>query len=166
MKKIDKTIQLRGRYHAKIRIPKAIQNHYGGKTVHQESLKTSDPKEAEKKVRAILAVMDAHHDKHTAEESWQALARTLPSDQKALLDGAGGLSGLLKKFEAGKTALAFMEASGPTDVDPFEVEGGDVDGGEVRYIQRDGTVLRDNTPPTKILTDNVIHPDELQIQSV
>jgi len=40
---------------------------YGGKVFYQKSLKTSDPKTAEKEVRAILAVMDAQLDQAKAE---------------------------------------------------------------------------------------------------
>lgn len=115
MQKITHTIILRGRYQAKIRIPKGIQKLYGGKVFYQKSLKTSDPKTAEKEVRAILAVMDAQLDQAKAEAGWLALARNLPADQRALLEGAGGLPGLLKQFERGKAALKFIDAGAPAD---------------------------------------------------
>ncbi|SFL57580.1 site-specific integrase [Shimia aestuarii] len=111
--KIEGTIQLRGRYQAKIRVPEEIRKHWDGKEVYQKSLKTSDPKTAEKEVRAIRAIMDAQLEQSKAEEGWRALARHLPPDQKALLDRAGGLSGLLKQFQDGKDALAFMAAGEP-----------------------------------------------------
>lgn len=90
---------MRGRFQAKIRVPEAIRKHYGGKDVIQKSLKTSDPNEAEKGVRAIRAIMDSQLERAKAEKGWQALARHLPPDQKALLDDAGGLSGLLKQLQ-------------------------------------------------------------------
>jgi len=43
------------------------------------------------------------------------LARNLPADQRALLEGAGGLPGLLRQFERGKAALKFIDAGAPAD---------------------------------------------------
>ncbi len=111
--KVPDTIQRHGKYHAKIRVPKPIQKHWGGKAVYQQSLKTSDPKTAEKEVRRIRAIMDAELDQAKAEESRKALSRNLPPDQRALLDDAGGLSGLIEEFYSGKRALAFLRASEP-----------------------------------------------------
>ena len=122
LQKVDGTIQLRGRYHAKIRVPEAIRKHWKGRDVHQKALKTSDPRTAEKEVRAIRAIMDAQLEQAKAEEGWQALARHLPPDQKDLLDGAGGLSGLLAEFGRGKAKLAFMAAGAPADAGAFDIE--------------------------------------------
>lgn len=72
--KVEGTIQLRGRYQAKIRVPEPIQKHWGDKPVYQKSLKTSDAATAEKEVRAIRAIMDAQMAQAKAEEGWQALA--------------------------------------------------------------------------------------------
>jgi hypothetical protein len=118
--KVPGTIQKAGRYHAKIRVPESIQEDWGGKEVYQKSLKTSDPRTAEKEVRAIRAIMDAQLEQAKAEEGWKALALHLPPDQKALLDNAGGLSGLLRQFEAGKQAQTFMQAG-----EPFELLDGE-----------------------------------------
>jgi len=158
--KVEGTIQLRGRYQAKIRVPEQIQEHWGGKPIYQKSLKTSDPATAEKEVRAIRAVMDAQMNQAKAEEGWQALARNLPPDQKALLDSAGGLSGLLTEFERGRKALAFMQAGMPSDAGRI-----DVDGGEVEHVKGDTFVIqKTGSPPSKVLTDQVADPEELQIQ--
>jgi len=143
--KVSDTIQRNGRYQAKIRVPEAIRKHWDGKDVHQKSLRTSDPKVAEKEVRRIRAIMDAQLEQAKAEEGWQALARHLPPDQKALLDGAGGLSGLKKQFGDGKAALALMAAGAPADADTFDIQDGP-----------DGA-------PVKVVTDNVSDPEELQI---
>ncbi|TMV06312.1 site-specific integrase [Ruegeria sediminis] len=157
--KVTGTIQLRGRYHAKIRVPAELKDQYDGKEFYQKSLKTSDPRTAEKEVRAILAVMDAQKDKAKAEEGWKALARNLPPDQRALLDNAGGLSGLLKQFQDGKRALAFMQAGAPADAGSTDIEGG-----EVEYIRGDSFVVqRTGAPPTKVVTDNVTDQEELQV---
>ncbi|NOD83775.1 site-specific integrase [Ruegeria sp. HKCCD6119] len=144
--RVDGTIQLRGRYHAKIRVPEAIRKHWRGKDVYQKSLKTSDPKIAEKEVRAIRAIMDAQQDQAKAEDGWRALARHLPPDQKALLDKAGGLSGLLGEFEQSKKALAFFEAGKPADAGAFDVEVGP------------------KGAPSKVLINEFADPEELQIQ--
>jgi len=85
---------------------------YDGKEMHRRSLKTSDPKAAEKEVRSIRAIMDTQLEQHKAEQGLQALAKHLSADQRGLLDAAGGLSGLLKQFERGNTALTFMKAGG------------------------------------------------------
>ncbi|GAA6198690.1 hypothetical protein NBRC116598_41350 [Pseudophaeobacter arcticus] len=152
--KVDHTIRLRGRYHAKIRVPEAIRKHWNGKDVYQKSLKTSDPKVAEKEVRRIRAIMDTQAEQAKAEEGWQALARHLPPDQKALLDGAGGLSGLLKQFQDGKAALAFMAAGTPADAGGIEF-----DDGPIGYVF--GTPYE--TPPVKVVTDNYTVSEELQV---
>ncbi|MDO6800442.1 site-specific integrase [Shimia thalassica] len=143
--KVDYTIQLRGRYQAKIRVPEKIRKHWDGQEVYQKSLKTSDPKIAEKEVRRLRAIMDTQLEQAKAEEGWQALARHLPPDQKALLDGAGGLSGLIKQFQDGKAALAFIEAGAPADAGTFDMEDGP-----------DGA-------PVKVLTDIFTNPEELQV---
>lgn len=56
---VEGTIQLRGRYHAKLRVPQEIRGFWDGKEIYQKSLKTSDPKTAEKEIRALKAIMDA-----------------------------------------------------------------------------------------------------------
>lgn len=145
--KVEGTIQLRGRYHAKIRVPEPIQKHWGGKPVCQKSLKTSDPATAEKEVRAIRAIMDAQVSQAKAEEGWKALARNLPPDQKALLE-SGGLSGLMAEFERGKVALTFMQASAPAIAGHTDIE---------------------DTPsgPSKVVTDQSTtddQPEELAIE--
>jgi|GEM_PF-1690902 len=144
--KVEGTIQLRGRYQAKIRVPEPIQKHWGGKPIYQKSLKTSDPAAAEKEVRAIRAIMDAQMSQAKAEEGWQALARNLPPDQKALLDAAGGLSGLLTEFERGRKALAFLQAGTPADAGQFDIEEGP-----------DGA-------PVKVVTDQFTDSEELAIE--
>lgn len=157
--KVSGTIQLRGRYHAKIRVPAALKDLYDGKEFYQKSLRTSDAKTAEKEVRAILAVMDAQLDQAKAEEGWRALARHLPPDQRALLDKAGGLSGLLEEFEQSKKALAFLEAGKPADAGTFDIEGGEVD-----YVKGDSFIVqKTGAPPSKVLIDEVANPEELQV---
>lgn len=106
------TIQLRERYHARIRVPKAIREHWNGKTVHQASLGTADPEAAAEEVRAITAIMDAQKKMAKAKEGIEALARNLPPDQKALLDEAGGTRALKKQFERSKLRANVVEILG------------------------------------------------------
>lgn len=110
--RVEGTIQLRGKYHAKLRINERIRQHYGGKDVFQKSLKTSDPRTAEKEVRALRTIMDAQIDKERATEGIEALARNLPPDQRSLLDGAGGVEGLKEQFERGKLRAIVVETLG------------------------------------------------------
>ncbi|WP_298845998.1 hypothetical protein [uncultured Ruegeria sp.] len=146
MKKVADTIQLRGRYHVKIAIPESIRGHWAGKDVYQKSTRSTDPVAAAKEARRIRAIMDAQLEQAKAEEGWRALARHLPSDQKALLDNAGGLSGLLKEYERDKKALAFIEAGKPADAGEFDIEDGP-----------DGS-------PRKVVIDHFADPEELQMQ--
>ena len=111
--KVEGTIQLRGKYHAKIRVPDAIQKHWDKRAVYQKSLKTSDPKTAEREVRRIRSMMDAQLEAAQAEESLTALKKHLPPDQRALLEKAGSIESLAKAFERGRDALAFMAAGRP-----------------------------------------------------
>ncbi len=146
MKKVADTIQLRGRYHVKIAIPESIRGHWAGKDVYQKSTKSADPVAAAREARRIRAIMDAQLEQAKAEEGWRALARHLPPDQKALLENAGGLSGLLKEYERDKKALALIEAGKPADAGEFDIEDGP-----------DGS-------PRKVVIDQFADPEELQIQ--
>ena len=65
--KVEGTIQLRGKYHAKIRVPKPIRAQWNGKETHQESLRTSDPKTAADRVGTIVAIMNAQLEKARVE---------------------------------------------------------------------------------------------------
>ncbi|MFW8594960.1 DUF6538 domain-containing protein [Cribrihabitans neustonicus] len=145
--KVEGTIQKNGRYHSNIRVPEPIRKLYGGKEMLRRSLKTADPRTAEKEVRALRAIMDAQLDQAKAEEGWRALARHLPPDQRALLDAAGGLSGLLKQFEAGKASLTFLEAGAPADPGPIEIDDGP------------------SGAPVKVVTGNVADTEELQVEA-
>ena len=118
--KVEGTIKLRGDYHAKIRAPQAVQKHCRGKAIHQKSLKISDPKTAEREVRAIRSTMDAQIEAAKAEESLTALKRHLPPDQRALLDQAGSIENLAKMFERGRAALAFLTAERPDPAPEIE----------------------------------------------
>lgn len=122
--KIEGTIQLRGRYHAKLRVPQEIWELWDGKEIFQKSLRTSDPKTAEKEIRALKAIMDAQVEASKADQGVKALARNLPADQRALLDRAGGLEGLTKQFDVGKVRLAFMHGSGVEVMPEFDWEEG------------------------------------------
>lgn len=124
LQKVEWTIQRHGKYHAKLRVPHAIRQHYQGKEFFQKSLKTSDPKTAEREVRALKAIMDAQVEASKADQGVKALARNLPADQRALLDRAGGLDGLTKQFDAGKVRLAFMHGSGVERTPEFDWEEG------------------------------------------
>lgn len=157
---VPDTIQLRGRYHFKRRVRPEIRHHYDGKKIYQVALKTSDRTTAEREARRLRAIMDMHEEQAKAEAGWQALARNLPPDQKALLDAAGGLSGLLTEFERGRTALAFMQAGAPSDAGPVGVEGG-----EVEYVKGDSFVIqKTGAPPSRVVTDQVTNPEELAVE--
>ena len=110
--KIEGTIQLRGKYHAKLRVNERIRKHYSGKGIFQKSLKTSDPVIAEREVRALRAIMDAQLEKAKADDGIEALARNLPPDQKSLLDNAGGVEGLKQQFERKKLKATVVEILG------------------------------------------------------
>lgn len=144
--KVKDTIQLRGKYHAKIRVPDAILKHWGGKAVHQQSLKTSDPKTAEKEVRALRAVMDAQLNKAKAEDGLRALSRNLPPDQRALLDAAGGLSGLVDELGRGRQGLAFIRAGEPSGPVFVDIESGP------------------NAEPVPVIVDQEVDLEELQLE--
>ncbi|WP_406736860.1 hypothetical protein [Thioclava sp. GXIMD4215] len=106
----------------KIRVDSRIRKEWDGKDIYQRSLKTSDPAQAKREVRAIRAIMDAQIDKAKAAEGIEALKRNLTKDQRALLDRSGGVDGLLASFERGKIALAFRQAGVPADAGDIDVE--------------------------------------------
>ncbi|MCK0101828.1 hypothetical protein [Pseudohalocynthiibacter sp. F2068] len=151
--KVKDTIQKKNRkggfagYFSNIRVYKEVLHLYGGKEMHRVSLKTKDPKDAERKIRALRTIMDAQMAKARSEAEWKRLAEVLPSDQRKLLEDAGGVDELAKKFEAGKVALQFMKAATPQE-ESFDVEGGDVD-----YLRGEGCVFQRSNPVRKVPLD-------------
>lgn len=117
MRKVEDTIQLRGKYHFKRRVPPEIRHHYGGKQVYQVSLKTADAVTAEREARRLRAIMDSQMQQAKAEEGWRALATNLPPDQRKMLENAGGLKGLLDEFERIQKAMVFVSVAEPQPED-------------------------------------------------
>lgn len=122
--KVKGTIQLRGLYQARLRVPQEIRDQWDGKSVFQKSLKTSDPRVAEKEVRALKTIMDAQVEKAKADQGIKALARNLPWDQRTLFESSGGLDGLAKDFHTGKIRVSLLSASEVDRPPEFDVEDG------------------------------------------
>lgn len=96
MKKIEHMIQRGGRYHIKKRIPEEIRHFYDGKEFLKKSLKTADPRAAEKEVRRYLTLMDTQLEKTRGDVRWEELTKSLPEDQRRILTDVGGVDELLK----------------------------------------------------------------------
>jgi|GEM_PF-6863885 len=93
-------IQQRGTtYHFKLPIPKAIRDLYNGKPACRGTMKTADPKEAEKQVRRQRTIFDEQVEKRKRDADLKRLAELLTEDQRAALDaiwGAGQITGHLE----------------------------------------------------------------------
>jgi len=106
-----------GIYYLNLRVPPAIQDAYDGHTHLRRSLKTSDPKVAEREV--VLRKAEFHHKEQeiSHKASIGDLVAKLPSDQLAAFKRAGGtLESLLAAFDTSKVASAFSVV-GVTDYD-------------------------------------------------
>lgn len=112
MRKVKGTIQKGGRYYANVKIPAELRDSYG-REMYRESLRTSDPATAEVKVGGIRAALHAEREQARAQAELERLIGALNPEQKKLFKDAGGLSGLLRRFEKGKAGLKFIEAGTP-----------------------------------------------------
>lgn len=111
--KIPGTI-LRGEtYYSNVKIPKSLRDHYGGKEHIRESLRTSDPVTAKARMEIIRATLRADREHDDRRKDLDRLINALRPEDQALFKAAGGLEGLLRRFEAGQVAQRFVEAAAP-----------------------------------------------------
>ena len=118
---VEGTIVRNGNYHLKLHIPHAIREFYGNKPHVRRSLRTADPRQAE---RAVILQRAEFHQKEMERErlaNLPKLVEALRPDQRKLFDEAGGLEGLLEVFQRSLTVLAFAE---PGSTDPIHMVAG------------------------------------------
>jgi len=110
--------QTRGdRYFLNLRIPPALQAHFG-KTHLRGALKTADPKVAEREVMLRRAEFHQLEKEQARRADVSAFVEELPGDQRLAFQEAGGtLEGLLSAYERRRAALAFAAVGDDYDDD-------------------------------------------------
>ncbi|WP_375552972.1 site-specific integrase [Roseovarius mucosus] len=122
--KLDKVFgtQQRGQtYHFNLPIPPVIRDLYDNKAAYRGTMKTSDPKEAEKKVRRQRTIFDEQVERRKRDADMKRLAELLTEDQRAALAAIGGAGQITAHVEGLRRAAAFLTAGiGATDAAPDE----------------------------------------------
>lgn len=110
--------QTRGdRYFLNLRIPPALQSHFG-KAHLRDALKTADPRVAEREVMLRRAEFNQLEKEQARRADLGALVEELPDDQRMAFQEAGGtLEGLLSAYERTHAALAFASVGDDYDDD-------------------------------------------------
>ncbi|MEC7762553.1 MAG: site-specific integrase [Pseudomonadota bacterium] len=111
-------------YHFNIPIPAQLRHSYDGKAAFRGTMKTADPKEAERKVRAQRTIFDQQLADKARNEDRARLAELLTEDQKAKLDSIGGADALKAHIAELRNIVAFMTGTidddGDEEIDEWE----------------------------------------------
>lgn len=97
-------------YHFNLPIPKVIRDLYDGRAAYRGTMKTADPKEAEKKVRRQRTIFDEQVEQRKRDADVKRLAELLTEDQRAALDAIGGAGRITGHVEGLRKAAAFLTA--------------------------------------------------------
>ena len=111
--KVPGTILRGGTYYSNIKIPTALRPHYSGKEHLRESLRTSDPATAKARLEIIRATLRADREHDARRKDLDRLVNALRPEDQAIFKAAGGLEGLIRRFEDGQIAQRFVQASAP-----------------------------------------------------
>lgn len=158
-------------YHLNIPVPVALRAEYGGREVLEGTLRTSDPKDAERQVRARKAEFDSRlASKRFRADQARLLAALDPTD-RALVEELGGPAGLMAEVRRLRDSVAFVTAAMPGSPDPIGADPLDVeedsrtlrlarardvagltaeigeDTGEVRRVKAVAEALGEKVPP-------------------
>jgi len=106
MQTVKGTIQRGECYYSNVKIPTALRSAYGGKTHYRQSLKTSDPRTAETRVGIIRATIAVEVEAARRQADLDRLTAALAPEEQKIFREAGGLSGLIKRFEGGRSHSA------------------------------------------------------------
>jgi hypothetical protein len=113
-------------YHLNLAVPVELQAKYGGEQILRRTLRTGDPREAERQVRAQRAEFDAAILKRRMRAERDRLIAALDPDDRALLAELGGPEGLLSELKNLRSQVAFELASQTpawaAGTDPAEIE--------------------------------------------
>lgn len=100
--------QIRGTtYHFNLPIPTDIRHLYGGKAAYRGTMKTADPKEAERQVRKQRTLFDEQLSQKRRDEDRARLAELLTDDQRSQLEDIGGHQNLLTHIKELREIAAF-----------------------------------------------------------
>jgi len=108
--KVPGTQQRGTTYHFNLPIPTTIRDLYDNKAAFRGTMKTSDPKEAEAKIRFQRTIFDQQLEDRAREEDRERLSKLLTNDQKAALDAVGGTGEIPSHIAELRKAAAFLTA--------------------------------------------------------
>ncbi|MFZ5962929.1 hypothetical protein ACOXXX_08255 [Thalassococcus sp. BH17M4-6] len=100
-------------YYPNVKTPKSHRAHYRGKEDLRESLRRSDPATATARPEIIRATRRADREHDDRRKDLDRLVQALRPKDRTIFKAAGGLEGLLRRFEAGQVARRFVEAAAP-----------------------------------------------------
>ena len=112
---VNGTLRRVAGYSSNLRIPAELRDAFSGAEHHRRSLKTRDPKAAEKAIRRIQVELDDRLEACRSAKAQEAALANLTEEQRSLYVAAGGLSGLLKQYEDTMVGRKFMRAGDPTE---------------------------------------------------
>ena len=112
--KVPGTIQRGGRYHVNIKIPEPLRDRYGGKDIYRESTGTSDPSQASRRVIEVRAMLSLEKESAAKAADLDRLVSALRPDDQEIFKAAGGLKGLIRRFDDRRVAAAFIEVAKPS----------------------------------------------------
>lgn len=119
--KVPGTQQRGATYHFNLPIPVVIRDLYDGRTAFRGTLKTSDPKIAEAKVRRQKTIFDDQVVAAQKKKDRDRLEALLSEDQRATLAEAGGVEELAAHVKELRKVAAFITAGmGAETGDPIQ----------------------------------------------
>lgn len=116
LQKVEGTKVRGSTYYMNLRIPVDALAAYPGKTHLRGSLKTSDPREAARRVTLMQAELIEAADAARQRDTLAETIAALPPEQREAFDAAGGLEGLLGAHMRDIAWLASAQATPPAEV--------------------------------------------------
>lgn len=116
MQKIRGTKQIGSVYHLNLRIPADAAAQYPGKTHLRGSLKTSDPREAARRVTLAQAELIEAAATARQRDTLAETVATLPPEQRDAFHAAGGLEGLISAHMRDTAWLESAHATPPAEI--------------------------------------------------
>ncbi len=105
--KVSGAQQRGGKYYFNLHIPVQLRELYGNKAAFRDTMGTSDPKEAERKIRQQKTIFDQQEADKKRSDDKARLAKLLTEDQRVKLKSLEQSGGLLKHISDLREVVAF-----------------------------------------------------------
>lgn len=116
LQKVEGTKVRGSTYYLNLRIPAGALAAYPGKTHLRDSLKTSDPREAARRVTLAQAELIEAANTARQRDTMAETVAALPPEQREAFNAAGGLEGLIAAHMRDTAWLASAHATPPAEV--------------------------------------------------